>query len=30
MLGAIFAHIFREFVMVFRDFARILKDLLGF
>jgi len=26
MLGAISAHIFREFVKVFRDFAQILRD----
>jgi len=28
MLGAIFAHIFREFVKVCRDFARILQDFV--
>ena len=30
MLGAIFAHIFREFVKVFRDFAWFLGILPGF
>jgi len=26
MLGAIFAHIFREFSQIFRDFTRILRN----